>query len=180
MAGAQSAGATFGPPPAPAAPAAPAPAPSPAPAPAPAPTTTPAAAVRIVSIGIVPRRLHRARAARRGRAAQPATRARVTVRTTRAATLSVRVLAGRPGVRRGSACVAPPRSRNTRAVACTRFVALRGTRSVKAPQRVGRFVLTPAAGGRALAPGRYRLAVTALDTTGNRVGPSVASFSVTR
>src|SRR3954469_2299221 len=78
MAGAQSAGATFGPPPVPAAPPpapaptpppAPAPAPTPTPAPAPARTTTPAAPVRIVSVGIVPSRLHRARAARPGRAA---------------------------------------------------------------------------------------------------------------
>jgi hypothetical protein len=171
MAGAQSAGATFGPPPAPAV--APAPA---APAPAPAP-------VRFVSVQIAPSRLHlaRARDRRRHRPAQRATRARVTARATRAATLTVVVMAGRPGIRRGSECVAPQRSGRPRgARPCTRFVALRGVRTVRALSGIGRFTLTPAAGGRPLAPGRYRLAITALDTSGNRVGPRNAAFFVTR
>jgi hypothetical protein len=59
-------------------------------------------------------------------------------------------------------------------------VVLRGVRTVRAPAGVGRFVLTPAAASGPLAPGRYRLAVTALDTSGNRVGPARASFVVVR
>jgi hypothetical protein len=43
-----------------------------------------------------------------------------------------------------------------------------------------RFTLTPSFGGRALAPGSYRLAVTALDAQGNRVGPLTPAFRVTR
>ena len=169
MAGAQSAAATFAAPPPPAV----------APAPAPAPPR-PVPPVRITSVAIVPSRLHRARAARRGRAAQRATRARVTVRTTRAASLTILVQAGRPGARRGSQCVAASRAARRRGRACTRFVTLRGTRTVAAPRGVGRFVLAPARQGRALAPGRYRLAVSALDAAGNRVGPKVASFTVIR
>jgi hypothetical protein len=173
MAGSQSVGATFSVPPAPA----PAP-PTPAP-PAATPAQTPP--VRILSVRIVPRRLHLARARARGRPARRATRARVTVRVTRSASLTILTEAGRPGVRRGSACVAPPRSRRgRRARPCTRFVTLPGIRTVAAPQGIGRFVLTPAAGGTPLAPGRYRLAVTALDASGNRVGPVRAAFRVTR
>jgi DNA-binding beta-propeller fold protein YncE len=166
MAGAQSAGAVFAVPPPPAA--------------APAPAQAPAPPVRIASVAIVPRRLHRARPARRGRGARRATRARVTVRTTRPASLTILVQAGRPGVRRGSACVAATRSARPRGRPCTRFVTLRGTRTVRAPAGVGRFVLTPTLAGRALAPGRYRLAVSALDTSGDRVGPTVAAFTVVR
>jgi hypothetical protein len=59
-------------------------------------------------------------------------------------------------------------------------VALRGVRTVSAPRGVGRFVLTPAFGGVRLARGRYRLAVTALDGSGNRVGPAHAAFRVAR
>jgi DNA-binding beta-propeller fold protein YncE len=172
MAGAQSAGATFALAPPPAAPAAPAPAP-----PAAAPARTPP--VRILSVRVVPSRLHLSRRRDGGRPARRATRARVTVRTTRPASLTVIVEAGRPGVRRGSACVAPPRS-GRRGRPCTRFVPRRGIRTVSAPGGVGRFVLTPAAGGVRLAPGRYRLAVTALDRSGNRVGPARASFVVVR
>jgi hypothetical protein len=139
--------------------------------------------VRITSVRIEPRRLHLARARGRSgrRAAQRATRARVTVRTSIAARLTILVQAGRPGVRRGSACLAPTRSRPVaRGRACTRFVTLRGIRTVDAPRGLGRLTLTPAAGGRPLAPGRYRLAVSALDRSGQRVGPRTASFVVTR
>jgi hypothetical protein len=103
----------------------------------------------------------------------------VTVRATRPASLTIRVEAGRPGVRRGSACVVPPRP-GRRVRPCTRFPTLRSIRTVSAPRGVGRLVLTPAVGSGRLAPGRYRLAVTALDASGNRVGPARASFLVVR
>ena len=151
MAGSQSVGAAFA---GPAVPTAAVPAPGQAPVAAPP--------VRILSVRIVPRRLHLARS-QGGAAARRSTRARVTVRATRSASLTILVQAGRPGVRRGSACVAPPPSAAPRrGRACTRFV------------------LPPSAGGRPLAPGRYRLEVTALDASGNRVGPAHAGFAVIR
>ena len=180
IAGARSAGATFGPPPAPAVPAQPGAGAAPGGA---APVTPAPAPVRLVSLRIAPSRLHlaRPRDRRRHRPAQRASRAVVTARFSRTASLTVIVMAGRPGIRRGSRCVAPPRGRRPRgARSCTRFVALRGVRTVAAPAGIGRFTLTPAAGGRPLAPGRYRLAITALDTSGNRVGPANAAFVVTR
>jgi|tagenome__1003787_1003787.scaffolds.fasta_scaffold20959585_3 beta-glucanase (GH16 family) len=154
--------------------------PPPAPKPSPVPPAALSAPVRILAMRVTPRHLHLARAPdrRRHRPAQHATRARVTVRTSRSASLIVLIEAQRPGVRRGSDCVAPSRSRRGRT--CTRFVTLRGTRHVYATNGVGRFGLTPTADGHALAPGRYRLAVTALDTSGNRVGPTSAAFVVTR
>jgi hypothetical protein len=135
--------------------------------------------VRIISVRIVPQRLHLARRPVGGRPARRATHARVTVRATRTASLTIRVEAGRPGVRRGSACVAPPRAAR-RVRPCTRFVTLPGIRTVSAPRGVGRFVLMPAARSGGLAPGRYRLVVTALDASGNRVGPARAGFLVVR
>jgi hypothetical protein len=148
-------------------------------APAPDPGAAAASPIRILSVRIDPRRLRLARP--RGRPARRATRARVTVRATRTASLTIRVQAGRPGVRLGSACVAPSSGgRARRGRACTRFVTVRGTRTARAPQGVGRFVLRAAAGGRPLVPGRYRLEVTALDASGNRAGPAHAGFTVSR
>ena len=49
-----------------------------------------------------------------------------------------------------------------------------------APRGIGRFTLVPAVRGRPLVPGRYRLAVSALDRSGQRVGPRTARFVVTR
>jgi hypothetical protein len=135
--------------------------------------------VRILSVRIVPRRLHLSRPRVGGRRARRATHAHVTVHATRTASLTILVEAARPGVQRGSACVAPPRSRRP-VRPCTRFVTLRGARTLNAPRGVGRLLLTPAVGRAALAPGRYRLAVTALDESGNRVGPARASFLVIR
>ena len=61
---------------------------------------------------ITPSTLHRARRANRRlhRKARRATRARVSLRLSRPATITATVARGRPGVRRGSQCVAPPRN----------------------------------------------------------------------
>jgi DNA-binding beta-propeller fold protein YncE len=176
MAGAQDVGATFTAPPIP-------------PPAAPTGTTTtppppppPPAPVRIRSVRLSTHVLHgaRPRDRRRHLPARRATRATATVVLTRAARITAVVQQGRPGRRRGSACVAPTRA-TRRAPACTRFVALRRTRTLNVPGTTARFTLTTSFGAAApLAPGSYRLAITALDAQGNRVGPAVASFRVTR
>jgi hypothetical protein len=104
-------------------------------------------------------------------------RARATLRLSLPATLTVSVEAGRPGRRRGSQCVAPRRSLHQR---CTRYVALRGSRTLRAHAGAYAFRLTRRFAGRTLRPGRYRLAVVARDAAGNRVGPLTARFTVAR
>ena len=141
------------------APAPPAPAPA-APAPPPPPRLAP---VALRGLRIVPRTLRR--------------RARATLRLSRPATLTVAVEAGRPGRRRGSQCVAPRRPLHQR---CTRYVAVRGSRTLRAHAGAYAFTLTRRFAGRTLRPGRYRLAVVARDAAGNRVGPLTARFTVAR
>jgi hypothetical protein len=143
-------GASFAP--APVAPAAPAPPPPPRLAP-----------VALRGLRIAPHTLRR--------------RARATLRLSLPATLTVSVEAGRPGRRRGSQCVAPRRSLHQR---CTRYVALRGSRTLRAHAGAYAFRLTRRFAGRTLRPGRYRLAVVARDAAGNRVGPLTARFTVAR
>jgi hypothetical protein len=103
----------------------------------------------------------------------------VTAVLTRPATVTALVQQGRAGRRQGSKCVRPTRANRRRAV-CTRFVDLRRSRTLPAPATTLRFTLTPAFGGAQLAPGSYRLALTALDADGNRVGPVAVSFRITR
>jgi hypothetical protein len=104
-------------------------------------------------------------------------RARVTLRLSLPATLTVTVQAARDGRRSGSKCVAPRRGLQRR---CTRYVALHGARTVRARAGTFAFTLTRRFAGRTLRPGRYRLAITALDAAGNRVGPLTATFTVAR
>jgi hypothetical protein len=59
-------------------------------------------------------------------------------------------------------------------------VTLRRARTLRRSGTTATFTLTPAFAGPSLAPGSYRLAITALDSDGNRVGPSRSSFRVTR
>ncbi|WP_028060938.1 SMP-30/gluconolactonase/LRE family protein [Candidatus Solirubrobacter pratensis] len=134
-----------------------------APPPAPPPPPPPAAAVRLSGLRIVPRSLRR--------------RARVTLRLTRPASLTVTVQAARKGRRSGSRCVLPRRSLHRR---CTRFATLPGKRSLRAGAGSYAFTLTRRFAGRTLRRGAYRLAVTALDSDGNRVGPLTVRFTVAR
>jgi hypothetical protein len=125
--------------------------------------------------------LHPARRAdrRRHRRARHATRATATVTLTRPAGVTVRVLVGRPGHRRGSSCVAPTRA-NRRAPRCTRFVVTSRSRLLRSGAATVRFTVTAAFGGtRALKPGSYRLSLVAVDADGNRSGPRTVSFRVT-
>jgi hypothetical protein len=124
--------------------------------------------------------LHPARRAdrRRHRSARRATRATTTVTLTRPATVAVRVLAGRPGRRAGSSCVAVTRANRGRA-RCTRFVTTARTRTLRPGAATVRFTVTAAFGAaRPLTPGSYRLSLTALDADGNRSGPRTVSFRV--
>jgi DNA-binding beta-propeller fold protein YncE len=173
MSGDRSAGVTFAPAPPPAAP--------PVVLPAPAPKPRPAAVV-LQSVRLSTHTLRPARRASRHlhRRARRATRARATVTLTRPATLTVRVLLGRPGRRAGSSCVAPTR-RNRRARPCTYFVRTTRTKSYKPSTKTITFTLTPSFGAsRSLSRASYQLSVTALDADGNRSGPRTASFKVTR
>ncbi|MDA0161149.1 NHL repeat-containing protein [Solirubrobacter ginsenosidimutans] len=106
------------------------------------------------------------------------TRSRVSLRLSRPATLTVTLQVARDGRRRGSRCVAPTRALRHRA-RCTRYVSLRGHRTLKASGAYA-FTLTRRFAGLTLKPGKYRVAVTALDAAGNRVGPATAAFTVRR
>ncbi len=153
-----------------------------APAPPPPPPPPPPPAVRITSVTIAPSTLHRARKANRRLHRKPrrATRARVSLRLSRPARVTATVAIAKPGVRRGSQCVAPPRKRKTSDRACTRFVARPGRRTLTFNSGLRRFTLTPVFAGRTLALGRYRLQLVALDANANRVGPAVKAFRVVR
>lgn len=159
MNGDQAVAATFGPAP-----------PPPAVAPPPPP---PPAAVTITQVRLS---THRLRLARR-HPPRRATRARVSLRLSLPASLTIGVEAGRPGRRRGSQCLAPTRARR-RLPRCTRFVALAGRRTLAARAGAVTFTLTPRFAGRTLRPGSYRLTLTALDGNGNRVGPVRVAFRV--
>ncbi|QEC49522.1 hypothetical protein FSW04_19410 [Baekduia soli] len=154
-----------------------------APAPPPPATAPPAPAppppVVLRSVRLSTHRLHGTRPAARRRADRRATRATATVTLTRPATLTVAVQVGRPGRRQGSSCRAPSRA-NRRGASCTRFVALPATRTLRATTTTVRFTLTTVFAGRRLHPGSHRLAVTARDAQGNRVGPRTVAFRVTR
>lgn len=170
------AGVTFAP--APPAPVVTTPAPRPAaPAPRPRPAPVVLQSVRLSTHTLRPalkasRRLHRR--------ARRATRAKATVTLTRPATVTVRVLLGRPGRRSGSSCVAPTR-RNRAARPCTYFIKTTRTKSYRPSTKIITFTLTSSyAGARSLSRASYQLSVTALDADGNRSGPRTASFKVTR
>jgi DNA-binding beta-propeller fold protein YncE len=173
MNGDQQAGVTF---------AAAAPPPTAPPAVAPPAPPAPRAAVAIRSVRLSTHTLHRARKAnaRRHVRARAATRARATITLSRPATVTVRALAGRPGRRSGSSCVAVTR-RNRSGRPCTRFVPTARSRTLKAGRTTVTLTVTPSfAARRALATGSYRLAIVAVDADGNRVGPRTLSFRVVR
>ena len=142
----------------------------------------PPAAVAVSKLRIAPATLHRARKAnrRKHRRGRRATRARVSMTLSRPATITASVEVRRPGVRRGSRCVAPPRKHSKRDRSCTRYVRRKGSRKVKLTSARRSFTLTPTFAGRALPLGRYRLSLTALDANANRVGPLTARFRVVR
>jgi YVTN family beta-propeller protein len=169
MDAARSAGATFSPAPPPAPPAAAAPA-----------VSAPPVAVRIASLRFSTHHLRLARRAdrRRHHRARKATRARISLRLTQPATVTLRVQVARPGRRRGSQCVAfhSPRARAN----CRRYVTVAGHRTLKLRAGTNTFTLSTVWNRRSLRPGSYRLTVVALDAHGNRVGPVAGLFTVAR
>lgn len=154
----------------------------PTPPPAPPQPPPPPPAVTITGVRIAPTQLHRARRADRGRhrRARRETRARVTMKLSRPATVTATVAIGRRGVRRGSECVAPPQRSRRSDRPCTRFVVRPGRRTLRLSSGVRRFTLTPTFAGHHLALGRYRLLLVALDANANRVGPLSRAFRVLR
>ncbi|MCU0312585.1 MAG: hypothetical protein MUC84_00805, partial [Solirubrobacteraceae bacterium] len=117
-------------------------------------------------------------AARRGASVARDTGARVTYTTSRAATTRFTVARRLPGRRVGRRCGAPTR-RTRRAPRCTRLARVPGgfTRSDTASRNALRF--TGRIGGRALAPGRYRLSAT--PSAGGISGRAVsAAFRIVR
>jgi hypothetical protein len=63
---------------------------------------------------------------------------------------------------------------------CMRFVLTARRRTIAATAAAATFTLTPAFAGPPLTPGSYRLAITALDQQGDRVGPVTKPFRVVR
>jgi hypothetical protein len=145
-----------------------------------APPPPPPPAVRITSVTISPSTLHRARTASRRlhRMARHATKARVSLSLSRSARVTATVAVAKLGVRRGSECVALTGKRKTSDRPCTRYVVSPGRRTLTLYSGARRFTLTPRFAGHDLAPGRYRLALVALDSSANRVGPVNRAFRV--
>jgi hypothetical protein len=98
----------------------------------------------------------------------------------RPATVTATVAIGRPGVRRGSQCVARPRRPRKSDRPCTRFIARPGKRTLRLNAGVQHFTLTPTFAGHQLALGRYQLLLVALDSNANRVGPVSRAFRMLR
>ena len=102
----------------------------------------------------------------------------VTYRLSEPATTIVTVQKRTTGVRRGRSCV--KRTRRLHGRACTRWVAVKG--SIKHADAAGivKLRFTGRIGGRKLAPGRYRLVITAVDAAGNRSKVGTVQFTVKR
>jgi hypothetical protein len=138
--------------------------------------------VTVKQARIAPSTLHRARRAdrRKHRRARKATRARVSFTLSRPATVTATVSSARPGVRKGSRCVAPPRRRPRNAKPCTRYVRVAGSRTLRLSGGRRSFTLTPVFAKRTLKLGRHRLSLTARDADANRVGPANVAFRIVR
>ncbi|MGE0028896.1 MAG: calcium-binding protein [Thermoleophilia bacterium] len=94
----------------------------------------------------------------------------------RAATVTFRVVRIAPGRRAGGRCVAPARARRA-APRCTRVLAVRGSVARAATAGANRLAFSGRVGGKALAPGRYRLLAVA--RAGGLAGPPArAAFRI--
>lgn len=120
------------------------------------------------------------RAARRGPsalAARAPVGTLVTTRLSAAATETFRVERATTGRRVGGRCVAATR-RNRRAPRCTRWPVLSGRFSAAGTAGLNRLRFTGRLGGLPLAPGRYRLAVSAADDRGRVSAVRRAGFRI--
>jgi hypothetical protein len=100
---------------------------------------------------------------------------RVRFRLSERAKVDFRIERRTVGRRVGGRCVRATRG-NRRARPCIRYVALAGSFAVNGKAGANSLVFTGRLRRRALAPGRYRLALTAADAAGNRASASRASF----
>jgi hypothetical protein len=121
----------------------------------------------------------RFRAASRSASVAVSTGTTVRFRLSEAATVRLLAERARSGRRRGRKCVAPRRARPT-AKRCTRFVAVKGRATASGKAGSNRLRFRGRLAGRRLAPGRYRLVVTAIDQAGNRSRAKRAGFTVVR
>lgn len=90
------------------------------------------------------------------------------------ARVSFRVERGGQGHRRGKRCLAGPGEGRK----CTRFSKLRGSFAAESGLGLSSVRFRGRLGGRALAPGRYRLVATATDPAGNSSKPALRSFRI--
>jgi uncharacterized repeat protein (TIGR01451 family) len=90
----------------------------------------------------------------------------VTYQNTQTSTITFTVLKAVPGVKKGKACVAPPKKKpKKKPKRCTRYVS-RGTFTHQDSAGAVRFRFTGRLRGKTLAPGRYRLRAVARNVTG--------------
>lgn len=101
----------------------------------------------------------------------------VTTKLSAAAKLTFRVERSAAGRKVGGRCVAPSR-RNRTAKACTRWVTMSSRFTADGEAGTNRLRFTGRLGGLRLAPGRYRLVVTATDTRGRVSDPRRAAFRI--
>ena len=99
-------------------------------------------------------------------------------RLSRPARVTATLAVAKPGVRRGSECVVPPRARRPSDRACTRFVVKPGRRVMTFNSGARRFTLTPVfasteAGARVATASQ----LVALDANANRIGPVTPGVS---
>jgi Tol biopolymer transport system component len=145
---------------------------------APAPQVAPTAATgdttapRITGLALAPRSFRVSRA--HGRAATA-----ISLRLSERATIEGTVERLHRGRRANGRCTLPSRARRG-AARCTRFVRVGTAFTRRARAGLNRFAFDGRLRGRTLAPGRYRLRVTARDTAGNTSPPSHITFRVTR
>jgi DNA-binding beta-propeller fold protein YncE len=138
---------------------------------------TPPPAVRIRGLRVTPARWHLTR--RKGpRSRRPMTRARLEVTLNAEARVRLEVLQARPGRRAGKRCVALRRGARTRKP-CTRFAVLPQRRTLKLIEGRTTVDVGPRVRGRTLAPGRYRLRLTATNAGGEHVR-TTRSIRITR
>lgn len=103
----------------------------------------------------------------------------VTVKLSAAATLTFRVERAKTGRKVGGRCVAPTAG-NRRAKRCTRWVTLTSRFTADGEAGTNRLRFSGRLGGLRLAPGSYRLAVTAKDARGRTSDVRRASFRIVR
>ncbi|MDX6670686.1 MAG: hypothetical protein QOI91_1049 [Solirubrobacteraceae bacterium] len=114
------------------------------------------------------------RAARSGASiAAVRTGATVSYVVSEASTTTFKVERALPGIKRGRSCIKRPRG-SRGGSRCTRFVPVRGSFSHRDAAGADRFRFTGRLGGRALAPGDYRLGATPRDAASN-VGRTIRS-----